>query len=143
MKTDFETLRKSTPNCSASKIITLVEDLGGSTRKPSYDGMHLIGADGKVFALLKCVKGDTCSLYLHSTTVEQAQEFARKNNPAWEDRIVTDKKGYVPARLVGITSDEVTPEFMALVQGVVSDGQSQKARVREAKKAEASEQPLV
>ncbi len=137
MKTDFAVLVQTQPAHPASKMIALVEEAGGSTIKPSYDGLHLVDQAGRRFALLKCVKGDSFALYLHSTTVPQTLEFARQNAEAWltDGRITLDKKGYEPARLSGIKADEVTPEFLALVQGCVADGASKRVIARQAVKA--------
>ena len=127
MKMDFAELLTARPDHPASKLIRITEDQGGSIRKPSYDGMHLLGPDGKVFALLKNVKENECSLYLHSTSVPQAQKFAQEVCPEWVNRLVLDKKGYAPARLTGITSEEVTPSMVLAVKALVLNGIQTKA----------------
>jgi len=134
MKIEIAELVKQNPAHAASKMIALVEESGGRTEKPNYDGLHLIDAAGKKFALLKCVKGDSFALYLHSTTPEQTQEFSRQNSLGWEERVTLDKKGYEPARLSGINAAEVTPEFLAAVQLCVADGASKRAAARAAAK---------
>ncbi len=135
--TDFTELSKVQPNHVASKILALNEELGGHTRKPNYDGIELRDSTGKAFALLLVYKGSKgTSLYLHNTTIEGVREFARVNGLAWDGRIQLAKKGYEPALLSGIQSDEVTAEFMAAVQLCVADGVEKRQAVRAARKTE-------
>ena len=136
MDSNFREGMKSEPESAAARIINLVEETGGSVKKPSYDGLHLVDGSGKTFALLLTYKGAKgTALYLHSTTIPQVEEFAKVNGLAWAGRIHLAKKGYEPALLGGISPDEVTPDFLAAVQLAVADGAQKRSAARAASKA--------
>jgi hypothetical protein len=119
------------------KVSALVEAAGGEIRTKNYGG-HEIRLGGGAVALMKNYTQIGASFYLHHTTLDQAKAYCEANKPEWKDRIILDKKGYDPARLVNITGEEIDENFLLNLKNLVEDGvrfqiANKKPRVRKVK----------